>query len=113
MPRRLETVHKTVRFTQDQIDFINAQGSGTFTDNLFGLLGELMTGETERVRALKRYDESIAMHKARLERMLRYSYDYARYLNSLSHSLELASGLEELLQEDGKPPKAPSPGDFL
>lgn len=112
MTRRLETVHKTVRLSQDQVDFINSQGKGTFTDNLSSLIQELMTGESERVRALDRFKQSIAMYKARLDPMIEYCYAYARFLNSLSHAVELASGLEELLEEDGHPLKFSAPEDY-
>ncbi len=108
-----DTVHKTVRLSQEQIDFINSQGKGTFTDNLSSLLRELMTGESERARSLEQYKNTIERRTACLYKMTRYMYDCARFLTSLSHAVGQASGLEETLMEDGQPPKAPRPGNFL
>lgn len=113
MPRRLETVHKTVRLSQDQVDFINSQGKDTFTDNLSSLLLELMTGESERARRLEQYKNTIERCKVSLKKMTHYMYTCARFLDSLSHAVGRANELEELLQEDGKPPKAPMPGNYL
>ncbi len=39
---KTKTVHKTVRFTQEQVDLINSQGQDSSTANLDHLLGEFL-----------------------------------------------------------------------
>lgn len=108
---KTETIHKTVRFTQEQIDLINSQGQGSFTANLDHLLNEFLpSGESERGRCICRERDYLRRTKEELERLLKYLRACKPYVYALGNALEDAIDLEHLLQEEGVDLPVPHPG---
>lgn len=105
-----ETIHKTVRLTQDQIDLINSQGQDTFTANLDHLLNEMLLGESERVRRMKEQQNCLSRLSAEVSRLHKYIFACAHYVLGLEKAMENAVDLEKLLSEYGISLPAPHPG---
>ncbi len=104
MPRmsgKPETIHKTVRLTQKQIDLINSQGQDTFTANLDRLLNELLFGETDRARRMLEQQECLRWQKDEISRLRKYMLACASYVMDLEEAMGSLLDLEKLLQEDG------------
>lgn len=114
MPRlygKTETIHKTVRFTQEQIDLINSQGQDSFTANLDHLLNEFLpSGESKRGRCIRMERDYLRRTKEELERLLKYLRACKPYVYALGNALENAIDLENLLQEEGADLPVPHPG---
>ena len=112
MPRLLgksETIHKTVRLTQAQIDLIESQGQETFTANLDHLLNEVLLGESDRVRRMQEQQKRIRQSSEELYRLLRYIQASRVYCSGLETAMEKAFKLEDLLSEDGTASLKPRP----
>lgn len=105
-----ETIHKTVRLTQEQIDLIESQGQDNFTANLDHLLNELLLGESERVRRMQYQQEYLRRSADELSRLRDYIYCCSHYVSGLEVAMERAADLEKLLQEDGAVLTDPCPG---
>lgn len=105
-----ETIHKTVRLTREQIDFIESQGQDTFTANLDHLLNELQSGESERVRRMQYQQEYLRQSGGELSRLWRYVRACRSYCSGLEEAMENAADLEKLLSEDGASLPASRPG---
>lgn len=108
---KTETIHKTVRLTQEQIDLIESQGQGSFTANLDHLLNEFLPGgESERGRRIRDQQDSLRWYQDELSRVLDYLRACKSYVYSLGNALEQAVDLEELLQKEGIDLPDPRPG---
>lgn len=114
MPRlygKTETIHKTVRFTQEQIDLIESQGQDNFTANLDHLLNEFLpSGESERGRRIPREQDCLRHTREELDRLLKYLWVCNAYIHALGDALEKAINLERLLREEGADLPVPHPG---
>lgn len=111
---KTETIHKTVRFTQEQIDLIDSQGQGSFTANLDHLLNEFSpSGESERGRRIRIELDRLRDTRKELDRLLKYLRACKPYVYALGNALENAIDLEDLLREDGADLPVPHPGRRL
>lgn len=113
MPRAFgkpETIHKTVRLTQAQIDLIESQGQDTFTANLDHLLNEVLLGESDRVRRMQYQQEYLRVAGHELSRLLGYIRACRSYCSSLEAVMEEMVDLERLLSEDGASLPTSRPG---
>lgn len=99
---KIETFHKTVRLTQEQIDLIDSQGQDSFTANLNHLLNEFLpSGETERGRRIRIEQDVLRETSEKLDRLLEYLRVCHKYACSLGDALGDALDLEDLLRKDG------------
>lgn len=114
MPRlygKIETFHKTVRLTQEQIDLIDSQGQDSFTANLDHLLNEFLpSGESERGRRIRIEQDALRETREELYRLLKYLRVCKPYVYALGNALDSAVNLEMLLREEGIDLKVPHPG---
>lgn len=111
---KTETTHKTVRFTQEQIDLIESQGQESFTANLDHLLNEFLpSGESERGRSIRMERDYLRRTREELDRLLKYLRACKPYVYALGNALENAIELEDLLREDGADLPVPHPGRRL
>lgn len=113
MPRlygKSETIHKTVRLTQEQIDLIESQGQDTFTANLNYLLNELLKGESERVRRMQSQQKYLRESAKELDRLLDYIQACRVYVSGLDIAMTASVHLEDLLKKEGAELTQPRPG---
>lgn len=113
MPRpfgKPETIHKTVRLTQAQIDLIESQGQDTFTANLDHLLNEVLLGESDRVRRMQYQQEYLRRSCSELSLLFGYIRACRSYCSSLEAVMEEAVDLERLLSENGASLPTSCPG---
>ena len=113
MPRlygKTETIHKTVRLTQEQIDLIESQGQDTFTANLDHLLNEVLLGESDRVRRMLEQQNRLSRMTEEVSRLRKYMLACANYVVGLEEALTSSLDLENLLQEEGFTLQRPRPG---
>lgn len=107
-----ETIHKSVRLTQAQIDLIESQGQDTFTANLDHLLNEVLLGETDRARRMLEQQECLRRQKDEIFRLRKYMFACASYVIDLEKAMESLLDLEKLLQKDGFTLQRPSAEDL-
>lgn len=108
---RAETIHKTVRFTQEQVDLINSQGQDNFTANLDHLLGEFSpSSESERGRRIRIEQENLRSIRGEMARLIGYLRVCRAYACSLEDALGDALDLEAMLREEGIALSVPHPG---
>lgn len=111
MPRAFgkpETIHKTVRLTQAQIDLIESQGQDTFTANLDHLLNEVLLGESDRVRRMQEQQNRLRRMTEEISRLREYMFACADYVAGLEEALTSSLDLRNLLQEEGYTLQRPS-----
>lgn len=63
---RPETVHKSVRLTKAQLDYVESQKGYTFTDKLSHVLDEARKGKEDRKKELAYYENLIEKRRKEL-----------------------------------------------
>lgn len=64
---RGNTVTKSIRFRQPDVDYIETQPGNTFTEKLAGVLDEYQRGEAKRKSQIEYYDNLIKKRREELQ----------------------------------------------